>query len=183
MKLSRIQLELRTIKMTIVIFICIGTYLLIGQGYNTSAMMVAAITAIIGIHPDTADAWTFAIYRIIGTSIGCIGGIVYFVIQYSMHNDDLCRLIFIPLISLIVTYICGGFKHPITVLGAVIAIVVMTLVVTNGSSGWSYVWERILATIIGVLAAILVNWIIHPKKAHLFHDLKRSIDNQRGKNK
>lgn len=54
MKFSRMRLELRTVKMTIVIFICIGIYLLLGQGHNTSAMMVAAITAIInyGNHWD-----------------------------------------------------------------------------------------------------------------------------------
>lgn len=180
MHVSKLQIELRTVKMAIVIFLCIGIYLLIGQGDRTSAMMVAAVTAIIGIHPDTADAWTFAIYRVIGTSIGCIAGICYFWIQDMMHDDSLCRLIFIPLFCLIVAVICGGFKHPITVLGAVIAIIVMTLVVSDGS-GWSYVWERVLATAVGVIAAVIVNWIIHPRSVHLFHDLKRSVSSQKKK--
>lgn len=179
-KLTKLLLEYRTIKVTIVIFLCNLFYILIGQENATSAMMVAGITAIIGIHPDTSDAWIFAKYRLIGTGIGCLAGIIYFLISFWINNLTISYLVILPIIIFITVVICGGFKRTITVLGAVIAIVVMTLI-SNDANDWSYVWERMLATAVGVGAAILVNWIIHPGKVNLLKELIKAIKKEKDK--
>lgn len=174
-KIPKLIMEFRTIKIAIVIFLCNGFYVITGQGNATGAMMVACMTAVIGIHPDTADSWNFAKYRLIGTGIGCLGGVLYFAIALWIKNDAISHVFILPLISYLTIIVCGGFDRAITVLGGIFAILAVTLI-ANKDTEWIYVLERLIATLVGVSSAILVNWIIHPTKVDIFKSFFKSKD-------
>ncbi|WP_339099530.1 hypothetical protein IGL98_003070 [Enterococcus sp. DIV0840] len=181
MRFAKIHIEQRTIKMAAVVFMCIAFYSVVGTPDNTSLMMISSSTAAFGIYPKTVDVWIFARYRMLGTAIGCFFGTVYLLIQNHLTDEGLSRLIFIPFLIFITVTISGGVKSPITVRGSVMTLIAMTLVTPVNDK--NYVLQRILATLVGTLMAVLVNFLFEPKKSHILKDLRKSIDVDKRKEK
>lgn len=95
-------------------------------------------------------------------------------IQNHLTDEALSRLIFIPFLLFFTVTISGGVKSPITVRGSVLTLIAMTLVVTVDDK--NYVLQRILATLVGTLMAVFVNFLFEPKKAHILKGLRESIN-------
>lgn len=174
MKISKRFIEQKTIKMTVVVFMCIVFYTVFKNQDSTSLMMISSGTAVFGVNASSVDSWIFARYRLLGTAIGCSAGTAYLLLQNHLNNTSLTRLILIPLATYFTVAVSGGDKSPITVRGALMTMITMTLLAPANDT--NYVLQRILATFVGGLMAVLVNLLFAPKKAHIIKGLEESIE-------
>lgn len=174
MKIPKRFIEQKTIKMTTVVLMCIVFYTIFKSADSPSLMMISSGTAVFGVYSSSVDSWIFARYRLLGTAIGCSAGTAYLLIQDHLNNPSLSRLIFIPLLTYLTVTISGGDKSPITVRGALMTMITMTLVAPVNDR--NYVLQRILATFVGGLMAVLVNLFFAPRQAHIVKGLKESIE-------
>lgn len=142
---------------------------------NGSLMLITLTNAIFGIQPKTVDSWIYIRFRLLGTVIGCLAGtlFLYLVMQYHFFSE--WKIWFLPFFIYLIVVFSGGERSPITVRGAVMSFITMALVVSP-SSDKTYVLHRIIATMVGLVISIGVNWIIAPQKEHLIKDLKKSIN-------
>ena len=95
-------------------------------------------------------------------------------IQSHLTDEGLFRLIFIPFLIFITVTISDGVKSPITARRALMTLITMILV-TPGTDK-NYAIQRILATLVGTLMTVLVNFLFEPKKVHILKDLRKSIN-------
>lgn len=169
----KLEVDIRVFKMAFCIFFCILFYYLIGQSFRAEAMTVSCLAAIVGIQPDTSGMVDFAKQRIIGTCVGGLLGIIYYLIVEITDVLTLFQITLIPTFSVVAAYLVGGSKKLNAVKGAIATIVLMTLVITP-DQGYQFALIRLLATIIGVIISILVN-----VGFHLIRDkiIKRNKDN------
>ena len=174
MKIPERFIEQKTIKMTAVVFMCIAFYTVFKSQDSASLMMISSGTAVFGVKSSSVDSWIFARYRLWGTAIGCSAGTAYLLLQNHLNNTNLLRLILIPLATYFTIVASGGNKSPITVRGALMTMITMTLLAPVNDS--NYVLQRILATFVGGLMVVLVNLLFAPKKAHIIKGLKESIE-------
>ncbi|MHC5268684.1 FUSC family protein [Enterococcus sp. LJL98] len=147
---------------------------------NGSLMLITLTNAIFGIQSKTVDSWIYIRYRLLGTIIGCLSGtlFLYLVIKFPFFSE--WKIYFLPFFVYFIVVFSGGEKSPITVRGAVMSFITMALVVAPNNDK-AYVFHRILATLVGLVFSIAVNWIIAPKKEHLLRDFKRSMKHRRSK--
>lgn len=166
--------EETAIKTTIGVFMTVVFYWFYNGMSDTSLIVITLTNAIYGIRPNTIDAWIFLRYRLLGTGIGCLLGLVYLSMSSFMGGNSQLSLLMIPLFTYITIVLSGGESAPTTVNGAVMTLITMTLLVPP-SNDKNYVLNRILATLVGLIISILVNWVISPTKEHPLRDLKDSV--------
>lgn len=145
---------------------------------NGSLMLITLTNAIFGIQSKTVDSWIYIRFRLLGTLIGCCSGSLFLYFVMKSHFFSEWKIWFLPFFIYLIVVLSGGERSPITVRGAVMTFITMALVVAPNSDK-TYVFHRIIATIVGLIISIGVNWIIAPQKEHLIRDLKRSMKQDR----
>lgn len=172
--------EINTIKIMIATFISVGCYRLFQTKIDHSLLMITLVNAIFGIRPKTVDAWIFFRFRLLGTIIGCLLGSGYLLLVSHIQMTDNLLLLFVPIFTYVTVVLSGGEKAPITVRGGVMTLITMILVVQPMSDKY-YVYHRIIATFLGLLISVAVNWMIAPGDVHVIEDLEESIEVEKGK--
>lgn len=171
------MVEKNTVKITIAVFLSVSFYTIFHMVDESSLLLITLTNAIFGIRPKTVDTWIFFRYRLLGTTIGCILGSLYLVVSVHITQLKVINVILIPLFACLTVVFSGGEKAPTTVRGAVMTLISMILLVAPDNDK-NYVFHRIMATFLGLLISILVNWVIAPKKEHLVEEFKESIDEE-----
>lgn len=160
--MNSIRKEIHLFKLAFTLFICILFYVIIGEK-NYDIILIACYASIFGIQAQTSNIVNYGIERLAGTFIGGIFSMlyIYFYHKLSSSFDVRYLLLTLPILVWFVSMLVGGFqKHSAAVMGVTLTMITMCLLVLK-SSQYEYLMERMLATVVGVFASIIVNIIVH----------------------
>lgn len=156
---------MRNIKTSIAVFLCILLYQLLGRGFP----FFACVAAIITMDTTIYNSFNIGKNRVIGTLIGAFIGILFYLMNSYVTYSFLS--IFVICLGLSMTiYFCYtlGYEKSISIAGIVFIAIINN---SNKDNILSYSMNRILETLLGILIAVTVNYIIYPP------DLKKQIHN------
>ncbi len=148
------ELEVRNIKTTISIFICI----LIISNILKMQCFYAVIAAVSCLQPSVKNVYKVGIDRSIGTIFGGVIGLV-FLYFWGENSNDIFRTFSM---TMAVTFVMwGSVKLTRRPDSWTISAIVFLAVTTNllGRDPYEWAGNRILTTIFGVLVAMGVNYI------------------------
>ncbi|HBR09194.1 MAG TPA: hypothetical protein DD735_09925 [Clostridiales bacterium] len=158
-----LHVGLRIIKTVIAVYICA----IIGYLRGGVSIVFSMITVIICMQSTKDKSLLFAFNRIIGTIIGgALGAICLFFSQLSGVINNLpfyyliIALMLIPLMEITLL-----IRKPSTTAFSCIVFLSVTVMRIGDASALEYAANRTLETLIGIVVALLVNWII-PKSKH-----------------
>ena len=157
----------RTIKTAISIFLCLVVYMLIEQfGFtDTSNAFLACVTAIICMKDSVDESLHTGLFRLIGTFIGAVSGMVYIYIARAL-DEPMSDMILLSLFIIIVISLCNLFRSP----DAIVICCVVFLFVAMGQTDPSigpvvHSIQRFTDTVIGLAVSFLVNrFLFNPAK-------------------
>lgn len=144
---------MRIIKSAIAVALCMLVNLLRGDSGMVFYSMLAALWC---IQMYRSNTWSNAVQRTIGTVIGALYGLVYILLYPQGHGlafETIC--LFISIVLVIYTTVLIR-KNQASYFSCVVflSIVINHIADTNP---YSFVWNRFLDTMIGILIGILVN--------------------------
>ena len=157
----------RTIKTGISIFLCLLVYMLIEQfGFtDTNNAFLACVTAIICMKDSVGESLKAGGFRLVGTFIGAVSGMVYIYIARAL-DEPMSDMILLSLFIIVVISLCNLFRSP----DAIVICCVVFLFVAMGQTDPSigpvvHSIQRITDTVIGLAVSFLVNrFLFNPAK-------------------
>ncbi len=173
----RYKLGLRAIKTAIAVALCmVMSYLT-----DKDETFIAAFAAIICMQPTYDQTFKSGLNRIFGTLIGGIVGYVFLeLFKYIPMYRSWWNIILGPMCLLLVIYICNMINKKPSVS---IACIVLLCCIAQPSQGvnntLTYVIQRVLVTIYGILITIGINRFLWPKKSKLeYQNSIKKLENQ-----
>ena len=160
---------MRVIKTFLAVTIC----LVIEYFGHAGMVLHSSFAAIVCMQPTMKSTFKSAGDRTIGTLIAGLYGYLFFVIFAQRLNMDLMSLPYLLLIGVMtlpLMMLMVRIKKPGAV--AITVIVYLIVAISAGETDpLSYTIERVLATLIGIGAALFINWLPILNKAgeHLGH--------------
>lgn len=143
------KIGFRTIKTGIAVTLA----LFISNILKIESPFYAVIAAIIAIQPTVSDSWKKGIYRLLGTMMGAVVGVIF--VSISPGNPILAGL---GIIFIILVMNKLNWGEAISIGG-----VVFIGIFLNAEGGYiDYSLHRLLDTSIGIVVAVAVNYIIYP---------------------
>ena len=176
----------RTIKTGISIFLCLLVYMLIEQfGFtDTNNAFLACVTAIICMKDSVGESLKAGGFRLVGTFIGAVSGMVYIYIARAL-DEPMSDMILLSLFIIIVISLCNLFRSP----DAIVICCVVFLFVAMGQTDPSigpvvHSIQRFTDTVIGLAVSFLVNrFLFNPAKKPAELIDEENIDEQSAKKK
>lgn len=176
----------RTIKTGISIFLCLVVYMLIEQfGFtDTSNAFLACVTAIICMKDSVDESLHTGLFRLVGTFIGAVSGMVYIYIARAL-DEPMSDMILLSLFIIVVISLCNLFRSP----DAIVICCVVFLFVAMGQTDPSigpvvHSIQRFTDTVIGLAVSFLVNrFLFNPAKKPAELIDEENIDEQSAKKK
>lgn len=155
----------RTIKTALSIFCCLLFYLLITPyGFsNTSDAFLACVTAIICMKDSVDESIKIGAYRLVGTFIGAVFGLLFLYISISLQNPYLnILLISLSIIALIT--ICMAIKCPQAVVICCVVFLFISLEQVDINPA-IHSAKRFADTAVGLVIAVLINrFLFNPER-------------------
>lgn len=144
------KIGMRNVKTALSVLICI----LLFQLFKMGSPFYAAIAAIISMQSSVADSFKTGKYRMLGTFLGALVGLIFALIGHGSP-------ILISLGIMIIIYISNLLKwnKSISIAGVVFISIMINM---NGGSPFAYSFNRLVDTLIGITVAVLVNYFISP---------------------
>lgn len=163
---SKYTIGMRTFKTALAVFFCLFLRFFMGN----DGASIAAVSAIIGMQATRTETIKTGTSRIIGTFIGGIIAYIYLVFHNIIPYEkipfslDWLPYLTIPLFTLISIYICNllRIKEASTICAIVLIVVVLGLDKGNPKEIIYHVIIRVLATLIGIIIAMIINRFIAP---------------------
>ena len=151
----------RNIKTSIAVFLT----LLISQLLKLEYPFFAVIAAIFSMENTIANTYKAGIYRMLGTLIGALVGTICVLIQPN-------NAILLGVGTMVVITICNALKwdRAVPIAGVVFAAIMLSL---NNKNPFQYSISRVLATLLGIVVAVLVNYLMFPPND--LSELRKSI--------
>lgn len=119
----------------------------------------SGIAAIICMQQDLSSTFIKGVNRAIGTIIGGLTGLVYLLIVDGMGLPKVVNIFFLSLIVIGLIWILASFEKHLAITIAGIVFLSVTVNHANDAAGpVLFAVSRIIDTIIGIFAAIFVNW-------------------------
>jgi len=176
----------RTIKTGISIFLCLLVYMLIEQfGFtDTNNAFLACVTAIICMKDSVGESLKAGGFRLVGTFIGAVSGMVYIYIARAL-DEPMSDMILLSLFIIVVISLCNLFRSP----DAIVICCVVFLFVAMGQTDPSigpvvHSIQRFTDTVIGLAVSFLVNrFLFNPAKKPAELIDEENIDEQSAKKK
>jgi uncharacterized membrane protein YccC len=137
---------------------------IIATAFHWQYPFYAVVAAIIVISPTAGNTWTLSIQRLIGTTIGAVGGAL-FAIAFGNSPWSLMGSVFLTILLTSV----WKFNEAAKLAGYLSAIVILNY----HHSPWLYAWGRFLETLLGIGAAVVVNNLLLP--THAEEELRRCL--------
>jgi uncharacterized membrane protein YgaE (UPF0421/DUF939 family) len=144
-----LKIGLRTVKTGIAVTIS----MFIASLFKDNNPFYAAVAALIVMQPTVSDSWKIGINRMLGTLLGAVLGVIFAFISFA--NPLLAGLGIIVLIIIMNTL---GWHESIAIAGVVFVGIFMDM---EGPHIFN-AFHRVVDTFIGILTAVLVNYIIFP---------------------
>jgi len=171
---KKLKIGMRNIKTAASATLCAAVYFLLDRNPT-----FACIGAIFGTGNDMAHSWLNGGNRLFGTIFGGLLGMGFFSLYIQVHPEGgyhplMLLLLFVGVVLLIL--ICQFFRWPGAIQpgGVVLCIMLFSQPV---ESYIPYSLNRILDTAIGVVVALLVNWLLPRERIdRFFHWLGGKLD-------
>lgn len=149
----------RTIKTAIAVALTIW----LGNIFGIESTFFAVIAAIIAIQPTLSESLNKGYIRVLGTVIGAIVGIIF---SFFVHGNP----IIIGLGIIVIIVICNKFHWQESIVLAGVVFISITL---STDKTIVYAVERTLSTILGIVIAVAINYLIYPP--HYQNQVKSSM--------
>ena len=154
------RIGMRVIKTLAAVTICLFIAWLLG---SKDSLPIAAIAAIVTMQATQSETMRTGIFRILGTIIGGIFGILTILIGLVLpHYTDGLFIIIIPLMLLLNLYLCNLLKmQDSCTISCVVTIIIASYIVTDATFDETlvYTFIRLRDTLIGVVVATIVNML------------------------
>ena len=154
------RIGLRVIKTITAVTICLLIAWLIG---SRDSLPIAAIAAIVTMQATQSETLHIGIFRVLGTVIGGVFGILTVLIGLVLpYYTDGLFIIVIPLMLLLNLYLCNLLKmRDSCAISCVVTIIVAAHIVVDVSFNESlvYTFVRLRDTLIGVFVATAINML------------------------
>lgn len=157
---------MRNIKTAVSVFLCV----LISRLLKMEYPFYAAIASVISMSSSVTDSYIAGRNRMFGTFVGAIVGLLLALI--APGNVFLCGIGIV-----IVIYICNMLNWNKSVsIACIVFCVIMTNL--NGRDPFTYSFNRLLDTLLGIVIAVAVNYILIPPKYvdKIIHQCNTVID-------
>ncbi|OJG89677.1 hypothetical protein RV16_GL002219 [Enterococcus saccharolyticus] len=148
--------------------------ILIFEFFNRGEPWIAALAAVFSLRQDLTTTFSFGKSRILGNTIGGIGGILYLLLQQRFHESFLVEIIALPALVALVIILSDGINNNAGIISAIATILLITLSVDPGDSVGVAV-DRIFDTFIGTAVAIGINFILRPPEPEVEEELKEDL--------
>jgi len=157
----------RTIKTGISIFLCLVVYMLIEQfGFtDTSNAFLACVTAIICMKDSVDESLHTGLFRLVGTFIGAVSGMVYIYIARAL-DEPMSDMILLSLFIIVVISLCNLFRSPDAIVICCVVFLFVAMNQTDPEIGpVVHSIQRFTDTVIGLAVSFLVNrFLFNPAK-------------------
>lgn len=161
----------RMVKTAVAVYLCFCIDLLRnGQGIVLNAVIAAVLCMQQSVHDSREVGW----YRIIGTFIGGIAGVIFVLVENPLVPENwlLLHYLLVSLCIIPVIYITVYFRWKSSAQLACVVFLCVAVVQDTGLTPVLFAVNRMLDTIIGVGVAIVVNHtgflVSREKKPKLF---------------
>lgn len=165
MTLGKFRFGMRTLKTGLSVMIIVIFFLVTQRGNP----MIACLAAVFSLRQDFESTMTFGVSRVIASVIGGICSIIYFGIWNVSNQADWAQIIFIPVLLMIVIIVNDGIGNQAGIIGASAAFLMISFTLPIDGD-MMYAVDRVIDTFIGLGAAILMNFGVHPKSTEDSHD-------------
>ncbi|SMC25814.1 Uncharacterized membrane protein YgaE, UPF0421/DUF939 family [Clostridium acidisoli DSM 12555] len=143
---------MRTLKTSISVCLC----MFVSKIFKIEYPFYACIAAVISMQGSVSSSFNTGKNRMFGTLVGAFTGLIF-----SLINAG--NIFLIGIGTIIVICICNGLKWSKSAsIGCVVFLVIMTNL--NGRNPYTYSFNRLIETFIGIIIAIFVNYIVYPPK-------------------
>ena len=157
----------RTIKTGISIFLCLLVYMLIEQfGFtDTNNAFLACVTAIICMKDSVGESLKAGGFRLVGTFIGAVSGMVYIYIARAL-DEPMSDMILLSLFIIVVISLCNLFRSPDAIVICCVVFLFVAMNQTDPEIGpVVHSIQRFTDTVIGLAVSFLVNrFLFNPAK-------------------
>lgn len=147
----------RTLKTALSIFICLVIYHLL-QPYEivgTSDAFLACVTAIICMKDNIEDSLKIGLFRLVGTFIGAVFGLLYLFANISFDSPYM-DIFLISICIIVLISICNGIKCPDAIVICCIVFLVISLEQVSSAPAL-HCAKRFADTAIGLVIAVVIN--------------------------
>ncbi len=165
---------MRIIKTALSVLVC----LVLDYFRNTTNYIDAAVAAVVSLGTSTKTTWKAGIRRIIGTLVAGVYGSLFlqiFVVKLSINPYSLKYLILVALMLIPLLTLLTYFKQNPTISVAAIVFLLICLRSNNDVSPYLYAIRRCFDTMIGVVVAVIINWLPPLNKLGDYYDRRRKI--------
>ncbi|KGB49945.1 membrane protein [Leuconostoc mesenteroides P45] len=159
MQFGNFRLGLRTLKTALAVMLIITSFYFFNR-----PPFVACLAAVFALRESWDKTLNFAKVRLISNTVGGAFALFYFIIHQQTHQAAWVSMILLPLLVIVVIVLLDGFNYNSGVIGAMAALLMISLNIPAGAT-IVYVIDRIIDTFIGVIIAIAINRFWSPKKA------------------
>ncbi|MDR1605657.1 MAG: aromatic acid exporter family protein [Streptococcaceae bacterium] len=151
---GRFRLGLRTVKTALAILIILLFTHFFKRG--ETAAMIAGISAVIAIRDSYSATIQASKARFIGSALGGMLAVVYYLLFLGSHQNFWLELVLIPLFVVINIVVMDGFNlHP-GLVGANATFLIIALTIP-GNAYIGYALSRVFDTFFGVIVATIMN--------------------------
>ncbi len=156
------KIGLRAIKTSVAVAICA---LISTMFFHHEDVFCACIASVICMEQTCEQTIETGINRFIGTMAGGIIGYLGLECACALPYYEWVRIIFLPICIICVVYICNLInKKQAVSIGCVVVIVILSRSGANTNSTLTYVIQRVIDTLLGILVATVINKYMFAKK-------------------
>ncbi|CAM3098672.1 FUSC family protein [Leuconostoc rapi] len=156
MQFGRFRIGLRTMKTAMAVMLIIIIFY-----FFKRPPFVAALASVFALRESWDKTLSFAKIRLMSNLVGGILALIYFLVHAYTHNATWVSMFFLPFLVIIAIVFLDGFNFNSGVIGALAALLMISLSIPAGATVL-YVIDRIIDTFIGVIMAIAVNRFASP---------------------
>ncbi|MDR5658883.1 aromatic acid exporter family protein [Serpentinicella sp. ANB-PHB4] len=143
------KIGLRTIKTGIAVSLA----MFISTIFNINAPFYSGIAAVIAMQPTVSDSWKKGLHRVLGTFVGAIMGII---LSFLLPSN----FITLGLGIVILIYILNKLNWQDSI--SIGCVVFIGIFISTDAGIISRSTDRLLETTIGIVIALVVNYLIYP---------------------
>ncbi|MCE1253782.1 MAG: aromatic acid exporter family protein [Anaerolineae bacterium] len=136
--------------------LAVGFCVFLSQIFRLEYPFYAAIAAIISLESSLTTSFKAGRNRLFGTLVGALVGLLF--ASIAPNNAILCGLGIIVIISILNRF---NWNSAISIAGIVFIAIMVNL---NGHNPFLYGMNRMIDTAIGIIVALMVNFLIFPRR-------------------
>lgn len=154
------KIGLRTIKTGLSVFLCI----LISILFHRETYIVSALTAVFTLREDMMNTFKFGKHRVAGNIFGALSSLVAMFLFNFFGDGQMIQLIVMPLLIVLLITLLSHFGFQEGTVGACATLMTILFMIPTTES-YSYAWDRIVDSFIGMGIAIGVNHALPNKNS------------------